>query len=225
MSVPASLPDERKKQVLTLREIIADKGNNDAGWETAWQRKITPWDAGRIQPALREFLDSNQITLPKGRVIVPGCGTGYDAIHFATLGHDTWGVDISETAVEKAKLHLAEIQNAPTNVEFKLLDFFAFDIPEGGFDLAYDYTFFVALPPDLRPKLAARYSELVNPGSLLITLIWPIGDRPGGPPYSVSLELYKSLFSPTFELVHTLKPTTEDVEKDKEQLICVWKRK
>ena len=38
------------------------------------------------------------------RAIVPGCGRGYDAAYFARLGLETWGVDISPTAVDAAKI-------------------------------------------------------------------------------------------------------------------------
>ena len=37
------------------------------------------------------------------RAIVPGCGRGYDAAYFARLGLESWGVDISPTAVEAAE--------------------------------------------------------------------------------------------------------------------------
>ena len=41
--------------------------------------------------------------------------------------------------------------------------------------------------------------ENVHEG-IIITLIWPIaGDRPGGPPYSLSPELYEPVLSESFE--------------------------
>ena len=116
--------------------------------------------------------------------------------------------------------------NAPSNVYFKALDFFNFDIPDEKFSIAYDYTFFVALPPDMRASWGKRYAEIVTPGGksliflmepecrnleaemfnalsgILITLIWPIaGDRPGGPPYSVSPSTYEPFLSKDFESV------------------------
>jgi hypothetical protein len=35
--------------------------------------------------------------------------------------------------------------------------------------------FFCAIPPAMRPEWAKRYSELVRPGGVLITLMFPIG--------------------------------------------------
>ena len=47
---------------------------------------------------------------------------------------------------------------------FKALDFFSFDIPQGGFQVAYDYTFLCAIPPELREPWGRRYAELITPG-------------------------------------------------------------
>jgi hypothetical protein len=39
------------------------------------QGDITPWDAGGVQPPLRDLLLSDQLDWPrKGRALVPGCG-------------------------------------------------------------------------------------------------------------------------------------------------------
>lgn len=54
-------------------------------------------------------------------------------------------------------------------------DFFTFTPPSEGYTLAYDYTFFCALPPDLRERWGGRYAELVKPGGVLVCLEFPIG--------------------------------------------------
>lgn len=59
---------------------------------------------------------------------------------------------------------VAAMPDPPANVLFKTLDFFSFDIPEGGFQVAYDYTFLCALPPSLREPWGRRYAELIAPG-------------------------------------------------------------
>lgn len=39
------------------------------------KEKVTPWDAGAVQPPLRDVLSSGQLLLPSsGRAFVPGCG-------------------------------------------------------------------------------------------------------------------------------------------------------
>lgn len=39
------------------------------------QKDVTPWDAGTLQPPLKELIESKRVPLPTtGRALVPGCG-------------------------------------------------------------------------------------------------------------------------------------------------------
>lgn len=164
----------------------------------------------------------------------------YDAAYFASrLGLEAWGVDISSAAIEAAKAvslrcchygdldnvsvkfwttphaqFVAAMPNPPNNVEFKALDFFNFDLPSDGkkFILAYDYTFFCAIPPAMREAWGKRYAELVSTGGVLLCLIFPIdGDRAGGPPYSVSADAYRAVLEPAFKCVIVALHMHDDV--------------
>lgn len=42
-------------------------------WETRWKRGTTPWDLGAPTPILVELLQAGR--LPKGRALIPGCGS------------------------------------------------------------------------------------------------------------------------------------------------------
>ncbi|CAI5505266.1 unnamed protein product [Closterium sp. Naga37s-1] len=46
--------------------------------------------------------------------------------------------------------------------------------------------FFCALPPSLRGKWAAKSAELLAPQGVFYTLMYPLDDHEGGPPYAVS---------------------------------------
>lgn len=150
----------------------------------------------------------------KARALVPGCGRGYDVEFFAWLGFgEVLGVDIAPEAVQAAEAwvgglpsaHAANTEKpaapgaAPrssydhlSRVHFKALDYFAAateaDQPLGQFDLIYDYTFFCALPPQLRPRWAEAHAKSTKKGAALLTMVYPIqGDRPGGPPVGPSI--------------------------------------
>ncbi|CEQ41899.1 SPOSA6832_03669, partial [Sporobolomyces salmonicolor] len=174
-------------------------------------------------------------SLSDGMALVPGCGRGYDAVFFASKGIDAIGLDLSATAVEAAKAHHAAQPGAPSNVELQAVvplpnvptearlltlnwrglrtsqaaDFFDFALPGGRpFSLAYDFTFFCAIPPGLRGDWGKRYADVIRKGGLLITLAFPLGvlvsswhhgDRKGGPPYSVSEAAYGEALSSNFE--------------------------
>lgn len=72
-----------------------------------------------------------------------------------------------------------------------------------GFKIAFDLTFFCALPPAMHPAWGRRYSDiLASPGALLITLCWPILDKPKGPPWGVSVSEYEEVLGAAFKKVH-----------------------
>lgn len=43
------------------------------GWEKSWEDGIIPWDLGLATPIIVHLHQSG--ALPKGRALVPGCGT------------------------------------------------------------------------------------------------------------------------------------------------------
>jgi len=193
----------------------------ESGWDGTWQKGITPWDVGYMQPPLREVIESDRVNWPRtGKALVPGCGAGHDVRFIAeSLGLQTIGADISSTAIEKAK---ATNGNAP-GVSFELGDFFAI---EDQFDLIYDYTFFVALPPTMRPDWGKQITKLVKPGGYLITLIFPI-DPPQdhGPPYFVRPNHYEEvLHSADWEKLFQEVPKHSTEEHKDREVIAVWKR-
>src|ERR1700691_6196647 len=62
-----------------------------------------PWDIGRPQKA---FLDvADQIT---GSILDAGCGTGENALYFASRGCKVTGIDYLEEPIKRAKAKAAE---------------------------------------------------------------------------------------------------------------------
>ncbi|KAF5385555.1 hypothetical protein D9757_006742 [Collybiopsis confluens] len=167
-----------------------------------------------IQPPLRQCIESGEVPFPKqGKAMVPGCGRvlpsyallmfntshrltwlfqqGFDTIYLASaLGWDyVLGADVSETAIAAANDLLNKRGVPPsvaTKARFETADFFKMSVPdEEKFDLIYDYTFYVAIPPSMRPAWGTKMQELVKPGGHLITLMFPHVKEPYalGPPF------------------------------------------
>ncbi|KAF9003216.1 S-adenosyl-L-methionine-dependent methyltransferase [Cyathus striatus] len=209
-----------------LRALI--RLDDPTSWDDAWKANVIPWDSGDVQPPLKEAISG--LSLPAvGRALVPGCGTGYDVLYIAsTLGWETVGFDISETALQAAKTNLESKSNVPNSdkVKFQQGNFFTLSVPEDQkFDLVYDYTFFVAIPPTRRPDWGKKMADLIKPGGHLITLVFPI-DPPTelGPPYFVRPEHYIELLAGNFEKVVDKEPETAlPHHKGREQLV-VWRR-
>ncbi|KAF7761367.1 hypothetical protein Agabi119p4_9359 [Agaricus bisporus var. burnettii] len=199
-------------------------------WNKAWQASVTPWDAGEFQPPLKEVIETNidgiQWPHRTGKALVPGCGTGYDAVYLAsTLGVHAIGLDSSEIAVDKANASVKDRPLAKGKATFELADFFKYSSNEG-FDLIYDYTFFVAIPPSRRNEWGEKMAELIKPGGYLITLIFPIDPKSDvGPPFYVRPEHYDEPLASYFEKVYERIPETSQESHKGRERVAVWRRK
>jgi ubiquinone/menaquinone biosynthesis C-methylase UbiE len=76
-------------------------------------RGTPPWDIGRPQA---EFVKIARDGTIRGRVLDVGCGTGENAIFFASLASEAWGVDLAPLAIEKARKKALE-RNARVRFE------------------------------------------------------------------------------------------------------------
>jgi SAM-dependent methyltransferase len=150
-------------------------------WEEIYRRGDVSWDLGRATPVFRRLLDEGRF--PPGRSIVLGAGSGHDAREFARRGFSVVAVDFAAEA-GRAMEALAD-PAAP--VEIVQSDIFllphAFD---ASFDYVLEYVCFCAIDPQRRPAYADLVARLLKPGGVFIDLAFPLGTRPGGPPYAVA---------------------------------------
>ncbi|XP_072964228.1 probable thiol methyltransferase 2 [Typha angustifolia] len=196
-------------------------GSRDGeGWEKCWEKGLTPWDLGKPTPAVTHLVQSE--TLPKGRVLVPGCGTGYDVVTLASAERFVVGVDISEGAIMKAKKWSSSFPNA--NCLFLAADFFSWN-PTELFDLIFDYTFFCAIDPSMRLDWAKKISDILKPDGELITLMYLVSDQEGGPPYNTAVADYKEVLEPMGFKVLSIEDNELAIEQRKgKEKLARWKR-
>jgi SAM-dependent methyltransferase len=181
-------------------------------WETRYRDGVTPWDAGGVPPGLVNWLKTQP---PGRRVLVPGCGSGYEVQHFAEHGDDVLGIDFSDAALERARQLAAPVRKA---------DFFALD--ERAFDVVYERTFLCALPRQRWPDWSARIPMLVRPGGLLAGFFF-FDDNERGPPFGIAMARLHELLDAAFTLVEDQAVPVEQsvpVLKGKERW-QVWKRR
>lgn len=144
-------------------------------WEKRFLDGFTPWDAGGAPQALRDFLDKE----PRGRrILVPGCGSGYEVRAFAEAGHDVLAADFAPAAVKRAKKILG-----PLSDRVRLADFFDSDFG-APFDLVYERAFLCALPRHLWPRYAPRLAGLLRRGGRLAGFFY-FDDGGRGPPFGL----------------------------------------
>ena len=147
-----------------------------------------PWDAGGVPAALRKFLTRE----PAGRrVLVPGCGSGYEVRAFADAGHEVVAIDFSAAAIEAAQHVLGELGRVVVRG-----DFFAHSL--GEYDLVYERAFLCALPRPLWPRWAARVAEVIRPGGRLAGFFY-WSDDGRGPPFGLKPGELESLLAPAFD--------------------------
>ncbi|PIA40178.1 hypothetical protein AQUCO_02500108v1 [Aquilegia coerulea] len=197
--------------------------NNDStgGWDKCWEQALTPWDLGGPTPVILNLLKTG--ALPKGRVLIPGCGSGHDVVAIAGPERYVVGLDISENALNKARELFSSSQNA-SHYAFVKEDFFTWN-PPSLFDLIFDYTFFCAIEPSKRPAWASRIHDLLKPDGELITLMFPIDDYIGGPPYKVSVADYEEvLHSMEFKAISVIDNELAVGARKGREKLGRWKR-
>ncbi|CAA7050536.1 unnamed protein product [Microthlaspi erraticum] len=165
---------------------------NGGHWEKCWEAGDTPWDLGTPTPIIAHLVKTG--SLPNGRALVPGCGTGYDVVEMASPDRYVVGLDLSKTAVERSTKLFASSPNAK-HFSFLAGDFFTWE-PAEKFDLIFDYTFFCAIEPSMRPQWAEKMDKLLNPGGELLTLMCPLNDISGNPPYQSAVADYEKCLIP-----------------------------
>ena len=69
-------------------------------WETRYHDNVTPWDAGRSP---RDLLDFAQTLPADARMLIPGCGSGYEVMDLSRLGFDVLAIDSSQAAVDRTR--------------------------------------------------------------------------------------------------------------------------
>jgi len=170
--------------------------NTPAFWQSTYDAGNSQWDLGTPAPVFVDLLAGPDAP-PRGRLVVPGCGRGYDALRFARAGFDVLGIDFADTAVAAAT---AAAQRLKLSARFLQADLF--DLPaslDSSFDLALEYTCFCAIDPSRRADYVRTIARLLKGGGELIALFYPLRDTAGGPPFSVNRDEIRALFAPHFE--------------------------
>ncbi len=158
-------------------------------WEKRFRESFTPWDAGRVPAALEQFLK----TEPRDqRVLIPGCGSGYEVRAFAEAGLETLAIDFAPAAVERAQRTLGPIAHL-----VRLEDFFEFEF-DRPFDLVYERAFLCSLPRPLRPRYVQRVLELLGAqGRIGGFFFFEDGER--GPPFGLKSGELEALLGKRFD--------------------------
>lgn len=188
-----------------------------------WSAGLNPgdaFDAKGVEPAFDAMIKSGD--LPKGKALIPGCGRGYAVAALAAADCEVTGLEISDTAKAVCEAYLTSV-GATDNAKVIVDDFFTHS---GLYDFVYDCTFLCAIPPRRRTEWAAQMAALIKPGGEIVSLVFPIGDFEGGPPFALSPGIVKDLLVGTgkFEAVSLLAVPESQWARGGPEFLYRWKR-
>jgi SAM-dependent methyltransferase len=162
-------------------------------WEQRFAEGNTPWDRGESSPQLEKWIRSG--LLKPCRILVPGCGSGYEVVELALAGFEVTGLDYSDRAIARAHDNLKDAGVDATLVQADALAW----RPDRPFDALYEQTCLCALYPDHWREYADQIYRWTAPGGRLFALFVQMlreGAAQGfvqGPPYHCDINAMRAL--------------------------------
>jgi len=191
---------------------------NQNYWENRYQTKDMPWEKGEASPGLVDFLATHP-NLTRGKVCIPGCGTGHDVREWAKAGFDAYGFDLAPSAIQ---LSTERTKAAGLKATFQLGNFLQ-DEPPFQFDWLFEHTLFCAIDLADRDSYVRALLRWLKPGGQYLAVNYLIPDT-AGPPFGTTRDEVWQRFSPHFDLAEEWVPRSYPNRTGLE-LMLSWKRK
>ena len=173
-------------------------------WEKKWASNVIGFHLPDTNPILTQYWSALK-PQRNDTVFVPLCGKSMDLDWLAEKHNSVIGVELSKIAV---RAFFAERLYTPTvtalTSSLELYEFDEFAIYSGDYftasieatDLIYDRAALVALPKEIRAEyVQVLRSRLKESGRILLVTLDYDQDEMAGPPFSVSEEEVRTLFS------------------------------
>jgi cyclopropane fatty-acyl-phospholipid synthase-like methyltransferase len=161
-----------------------------------WYFFNPPWDTGVTPPEVVEAVEGSN-SLPPGRAIDLGCGTGTNSLYLARHNWQVVGTDIAATAIRQAR---RKAKGAGLAVKFYTADVTRLDFLEPPFDLALDIGCFHSINAEDQPRYREQLSRLLRPGACY--MLYAFGPRQGFlMDMGITSDQIQELFQPDFRLL------------------------
>jgi len=177
---------------------------NRSKFESAYAGQA-PWDIGRPQKALIDLAD--QVT---GSILDAGCGTGENALYFASRGHKVTGIDYLAGPINQAKQKVMERRLTAT---FLVLDALALKALPEVFDTVIDCGLFHVFDDEDRRRYVEGLETVLKLNGRLFLLCFS-DEEPGtqGPRRVTRKEIEES-FADGWK-IESIAPTRFEVRPD-----------
>lgn len=174
---------------------------NKNHWEERYRQETIPWDIGQPSEQLEEFIKN----IKPCSALDLGCGTGTEAIYLAKKGFGVSGLDISETAIQRAR---EKAEKGGVSIDFRIGDVLNLPFATNSFELINDRGCFHTIdPPDREKFVSEIYRVLKHRGKYLMTCFSdkePESSEHKGP-YRISKKEIEDSFSSYFG-IKQIKP-------------------
>ncbi len=164
-------------------------------WQERFEKNEISWDRGAPSPQLIAWIESG--ALQPCRIVVPGCGTGWEVAELARRGFAVTGLDYTAAAVEKTR---ALLDAEGLQAEVLQADVLHYR-PATLFDAVYEQTCLCAIHPEHWLEYAQQLQQWLKPGGslwvLYLQMIRPAASEEGvihGPPYHCDINAMRALF-------------------------------
>lgn len=134
---------------------FASRDPGDASfWDERFERGVTPWDSARVPDAFAAFAARH----PRCPVLIPGCGSAYEARWLARAGWPVRAIDFSAQAVAAARR-----ESGADAALVEQADFFAY-VPPFVPQWIYERAFLCAIPTSRRADYARHVTAYWDTG-------------------------------------------------------------
>lgn len=183
-------------------------------WSALYAGGGDGWELGRPTPPLKRWFTTHPPR--EQRVLVVGCGRGHEARMLAEMGANVVAIDFAPEAIEAARNFAGS-----EAVDFRVRDLFAIARDVERYDLIVEHTCFCAIDPARRDEYVDVVHTVLRPQGRLVGLFYAHG-RPGGPPFSTTLEELRARFTRRFLLAHHEVPTDSAPARHGDEILAVW---
>jgi len=167
-------------------------------WIQAWKEGQTRFHLSEINPNLLNYVDQNpKLTQEKMNIFVPLCGKTLDLIFLRDLGHNVYGIELSQLAVEEffkqndISYKIKDVGDLKAycskGITIYLGDFFKLtkDLLSN-IGLIYDRAAIVALPESMRKIYFEKLTQLLEKETKILMISFErVPQTDHGPPHSI----------------------------------------
>jgi SAM-dependent methyltransferase len=189
---------------MPVSDQVASHSVDRAAFENFYAGKA-PWDIGKPQPTFVAVADR-----VAGPVLDAGCGTGENALFFASRGHRVTGIDFVPEAILRARRKAAE-RGLPAR--FLVMDAKALGDWEGRFASVIDCGLFHVFSDDDRRRYVQGLAHVVEPGGRLFLMCFSDAEPGNQGPRRVSRQELRDAFADGWE-VESVRPGQFEVNPE-----------